>query len=314
MNSDFPKNVVNSTGEPLHVGHERIFLLRFFQALEKQMGEEFRRLTFVVHFWSFTERTSGKINLYKGDSNHILILIGDERNIFPVGDYFAYKMIFRAYGNPKGGDTRIHPFPIGYFNQSGVEEIKNFDERNISVFFSGYLNRNRIDLYKQFNRIWWLPIRNLTNCYTKEIARRLVERFYRERDFNDLISNSIIKFTEWFGKGLSPDVYAKTLSFSKIVICPAGFVTGETIRHWEALRHGCVLISAPLPPVHFYKDSPIIQLDDWSKLMPLLNELLSDPSRLKALHQKSLDWWTSHCSEEAVAEFMIKSILSENSW
>ena len=53
--------------------------------------------------------------------------------------------------------TVCHAFPVGYHNAAGSAEPVDFDQRGISVFFSGYLNRNRLDLYKQFRPVWWLP-------------------------------------------------------------------------------------------------------------------------------------------------------------
>jgi hypothetical protein len=143
----------------------------------------------------------------------------------------------------------------------------------------------------------------------REIARRAVERFTKERDFPNAVPGGRIAFTEWFGKGLQPDEYAKALANTKISICPPGFVNSETIRHWEAMRLGCVVISAPLPPIRFYKDSPIIQLQDWSELMPLLQDLLSNPEKLRLRHEATVDWWQQKCSEDAIADY-IASVMT----
>jgi len=305
MSADFPSNVINSTGEPLHVENERLFLQRLFRAMENRMGEEFRRLKFVVHFRSFGEFRGSNINLLKGDSDHVLILIADEQAVFPVEEFSAYRAIFRAHGNPQGGKTGVFPFPIGYFNEPGEQQSIPFESRSTSVFFSGYMNRNRVDLYKQCRPIWWLPRRNLPkNRYVKEIARRAVSKLCRERNFDNLMAGARIQFTEWFGKGLPPAEYAHALANAKIALCPPGFVMAETIRHWEAMRLGCIVISAPLPQIHFYKGSPIIELDDWSKLKPLLADLLANPSKLRRHHEATVEWWNSRCSEAAVADYM----------
>ena len=145
----------------------------------------------------------------------------------------------------------------------------------------------------------------------KELARRAVERLTRERAFTDAIPGGLIAVTEWFGKGLPPEEYAQTLANTKIALCPPGFVSHETIRHWEALRLGCVVISAPLPANRFYEGSPIIQLEDWSSLRPLLTDLLGDPARLRGLHVATVEWWKSRCSEKAVAEYMANLLTSD---
>jgi hypothetical protein len=298
----FPQNIRDSLGAPLDAQGETTFLIRVFRALQERMGADFNRYTFVVHRRVFGEFAGKPIKLDRGGAGRVLIVIADEKEVFPVEEYQDYEHVFRAYGNPDG--SVCEAFPVGYHNAAGSAVSVDFDQRQISVFFSGYLNRNRLDLYKQFRSMWWLPRRNLRNRYVKELARRAVERLTKERDFPGDIPGGRITFTEWFGKGLAPEEYAKTLANTKIALCPPGFVSHETIRHWEAMRLGCVVISAPLPANRFYKDSPIIQLKDWSELKPVLADLLADPARLRELHEATVNWWNARCSEGAVADYM----------
>lgn len=51
------------------------------------------------------------------------------------------------------------------------------------------------------------------------------------------------------------------------------------------MRLGCVVISAPLPPNRFYRGGPILELDDWSKLLPVVRDLLADPGELQLRHE-----------------------------
>lgn len=138
----------------------------------------------------------------------------------------------------------------------------------------------------------------------RELARRAVEKFCSERDFSEKYAASIIRFTEWFGKGLPPAEYAAVLANTRIAICPPGFISAETIRHWEAMRLGCVVITAPLPENHFYKDSPMIIMDDWSQLHRAIEELTSDPERLIQVHEATVAWWRDVCCEKSVADYM----------
>jgi hypothetical protein len=300
----FPANVVNSLGAPLDAQGETVFLQRVFNALLERMRDDFQRFTFVVHRRVFGEFAGKPIQVDAGGENRVLIVIADEREVFPCEEFLSYRAVFRSYGAPVGGSSRIHSFPVGYLNAAGGTEPVDFNQREYSVFFSGYLNRNRLDLYKQFRPVWWLPRKNLRSRYTKEIARRAVERLTSERSFPDAIPGGHIAFTEWFGKGLAPEDYARTLANTQIALCPPGFESHETIRHWEAMRLGCVVISAPLPPNRFYKDSPIIQLTDWSQLRPILTDLLAHPEKLQHLHSSTVDWWDKRCSEAAVAGYM----------
>lgn len=309
MKISFSKNVVNSEGNPLDAGNETIFLQRLFVALNAVLGKKFGQFTFVVHRRVRGEFSGQKIRLDPGSSNRVLIVIADEKEVFPYEDYRSYKCIFHSYGNPKGGASRIHTFPVGYLNAAGDATLIPFENRNTPLFFSGYLNRNRIDLLKQFRSIPWLPKRNLPQGKIfREVARRAVEKFIPERSFNGLLPGARLGFTEWFAKGLPPEEYARVLADTKIAICPPGFVSNETIRHWEAMRLGCVIISSPLPPTHFYKNSPIIQINDWSELMPILEDLLSNPGKLNEIHHATVEWWENTCSEKAVAGYMASVI------
>ncbi len=302
---DFPSNVVGSTGAPLEAHGETVFLRRIFSALRERMGDNFGKFTFVVHRRVFGEFAGKPIQLNPGGPDRVLIVIADEREVFPCEEFLSYRAVFRSYGAPEGGASGVHVFPVGYLNAAGLAETVPFDQREITAFFSGYLNRNRLDLYKQFRPVWWLPNRNVaTNRYVREVARRAIEKLTKERNFPDAIPGGRVTFTEWFGKGLAPDEYARTLADTKIALCPPGFDSHETIRHWEAMRLGCVVISAPLPPNRFYKGSPILQLKDWSELKPLLEDLLSNPDKLLARHHATVDWWNRVCSEKAVADYM----------
>lgn len=312
MSMEFPPNVVNSIGEPLDAYGETVFLSRLFKAMELQMGDDFKRFTFVVHRRIFGEFAGKPINLDQGGPERVLILIADEREVFPCQEFLSYRQIFRSYGVPPSDSSQIHAFPVGYLNAAGLVEAIPFADRDISVFFSGYLNRNRIDIFKQFRPTWWLPMKNLPkNKYIRELARRAVDKLTRERDFLNVIPSSRIGFTEWFGKGLPPEEYAKILARTRIAICPPGFESHETIRHWEAMRLGCVVISAPLPKNRFYAESPIIQLEDWSELKPLISRLMANPDELHALHEKTLEWWHRRCSEPAVANYMAEILAQK---
>ena len=150
----YPPNVTNNTGDALDPGMGSVFLIRLFDELRRRMGENFERFTFVVHQWAFGQFAGARIPLDPGGPSRVLIVLGDEKEVFPVEEFSSYRAIFRAYGNPAGGASRVHPFPVGYLDAAGEAVPLPFNDRTHSVFFSSYLNRNRVDLYKQFRPIW----------------------------------------------------------------------------------------------------------------------------------------------------------------
>lgn len=312
--SDFPlpPNIVGRDGQAAIIHGERLFLSRVFLALREELGTRFEDWNFTLIYRQAGESDGIKVELYTNPGKrNALLLLADEHERFPVASTEGFDIVFRQYLNRSPNDGRIHPFPVGYHEACGVEEPIPLEERSINLFFSGYLNRNRIDFFKQFRRTWWLPRRNLGGRHIRELSRRLVEKLTTERDFSTRYPNSIIRFTEWFAKGLPPAEYAKTLANTKIAICPTGFISAETIRHWEAMRLGCVIITDPLPANRFYQNSPMIVMKDWSGLHAVLEDLNSDPAKLVSLHKATVEWWKNHCCEEAVARYMAKLLTSE---
>lgn len=299
--SNLPTNIVNSTGGAVEAAAESVFLQRLFSALEECMRDDFQRFTFVVHRRTHGELAGRPICLDPGGPNRVLILLADECEVFPTEEFRTYRAIFRSYGFPRGGESRVHCLPVAYQNAAGLAEPVPFQERKRSCFFSGYLNSSRVDFYKQFTRVPWLPAGNTPFRKVRELARRAIARSSGGTVFDDAFPGACIRFTEAFGKGMVPDEYARTLADTKIALCPPGFVSHETIRHWEAMRLGCIVISGTLPPSRFYRGSPIIQFRDWAELNPVIHDLLAHPAEMLAIHHATTAWWRDVCSETAVA-------------
>jgi hypothetical protein len=74
------------------------------------------------------------------------------------------------------------------------------------------------------------------------------------------------------------------------------------------MRYGCVIIVEYLPSRWFYNGAPVIQIGSWQNLEPVLNKLLNNPVLLQTLHQQTLDWWETKCSEKVVGKYMASEI------
>lgn len=94
--------------------------------------------------------------------------------------------------------------------------------------------------------------------------------------------------------------YLEVLAQTRLCPAPRG-TAHETLRIYEALRLGCIVISDRLPSHPFYAGSPIIQISDWKRLPALLQDLERDPGRLAALQRSSLAYWRDILSEAALA-------------
>lgn len=304
---EFPANVTGSNRGPIPHLSCALSLKRTLAHLNDVLGEHCQQIDIQIHVSGGPTQQE----FTPSERKTVLIVLADERELFDADRLPPGYIVFKSYSAKHQKGSRAHPFPVGYFDGVGRTPPVAFGQRSVNVFFSGFLNRNRVDLYKQFRPIPWLPKHNLKHRHTREFASRLVNHFCKERIFSDLYPASQIKFTEGFAQGLDPAEYASLLANTRIAICPPGFVSHETIRHWEAMRLGCVILSAPLPSNRFYRNSPIMQLQDWSHLDSVLRGLLDDPVKMMAIHLESLRWWQDVCSEKAVGRYMADIILNQ---
>lgn len=102
-----------------------------------------------------------------------------------------------------------------------------------------------------------------------------------------------ISTSNGFGQGLKYADYLRTLKSTKIMLCPHGNTTPDTIRMYEALEAGC------LPVVEdsaFWSafDVPFPVIDDWSELGPLLDIYQGDPALLDSDIKRAAKWWSAY--------------------
>ncbi len=109
-----------------------------------------------------------------------------------------------------------------------------------------------------------------------------------------------------FAQSMAADAetYSRQLMDSRIALVPRG--TGvDTFRFWQALHFGCVAVVDTLPQDgHFYSGAPVIEIAGWDELEAAVVPLLRDPERLEDLHRRSLEWWRSRASDEALGAYM----------
>jgi hypothetical protein len=244
----------------------------------------------------------------------VLIWLGDEEGTVPHELSRKFRLILKSYWPLSEAVGNMHPFPLCGSSAVLEKDTVPFEERKTGVFFSGNLNANRVDFYRQFIPWGGFPPGNLPLLARKLIARGLGTRLGRilPRDFSASFPDSEISFTGGFAQGYPRGEFATRLADSKIAICPPGFTSHETIRHFEAMSHGCVVISSPLPPNPFYRGSPVIELKNWQLLHQLILNLIEDPESLGEISRLTRSWWRNHCSPEALAQ-KITPVLKKQS-
>jgi hypothetical protein len=279
---------------------EGAYLRDFFVALRKQLGSAFNKWRFlVIHH----NQKYGPPPLRISGKDTVLLWLSDETAHVPLELSDSFKLILKSYWPHQTSIDNIHPFPL-----CGCSEVLSstpipLSSRKVSVFFSGNLNANRLDFFRQFSWLRKFPPFDIAS-YSLRLGLLKAMKVLPvkiDRDYSSSFNNAYIHFTNGFKQGLSPNTYADLLSQSKIALCPAGFQSPETIRHFEAMRLGCIVISSPLPQNQFYQNSPIIQIQSWRKLYEAIGKLLADHDEMMRLSSKTLAWWEAHCSPRAIS-------------
>jgi hypothetical protein len=198
----------------------------------------------------------------------------------------------------------IYDIPLGYYRQDDLP-IKPFEERRHDLYFSGSIVNSVYDWHHP--QSWFRT--------PKDISRRqLVDALYKLQEDHpnlDVVTDIREAFVPNYesGGGSRPErTYSEIMMDTRICPVPRG-TRLETARLYEALRYGCVVIAEPLPDRWFLRDFPGIILHDWSKLPELVEELVSQPDRLNALHEDALSFWTEKCAEEPVGRYVVEQLL-----
>jgi hypothetical protein len=288
---------------------EASYLVRFFESLRQHMGESFEQFRFLIinknSRWSRIEPP------IKG-KDVVLLWLGDEEGIIPHELSGDFRLILKSYWPISESVGNMHPFPLCGSSAVLERDPIPFEKKRTNVFFSGNLNANRVDFYRQFIPWGGIPTGNLPLIARKLIARGLGTRSGRllPRDFSASFPDSVIRFTGGFAQGYSPGEFAARLADARIALCPPGFTSHETIRHFEAMSQGCVILSSRLPTNVLYRSSPVIEIEQWSSLHWMLSDLLNQPSLLAEISQSTYEWWNKVLSPEAMASRTAKIFIS----
>jgi hypothetical protein len=297
---DFSNVVHAQPGSGWRATFEGGYLGRFFEVLEQKLGARFHRYQYLV---AHHNTLQGPPALPLKGNHTVLIWLSDEAASIPRHLSREYALILKSYWPLLHPLDNIHPFPLCVSNEVLGQSTVPYLQRSANVFFSGNLNSQRLDLFRQFSSLRKLPDCDITIPLLRKLYSRLIKLTTRERDFSGAWPDSKIAFTSGFRQGFSGAEFAALLAQAGIALCPAGFVNPETIRHFEAMSLGCVIISALLPPNRFYYRSPILQLGSWRQLFDYVSMLLDNPQRAAEQSAATLDWWRNVCSPEAMAAY-----------
>ena len=269
------------------------------------LGDEFARIPLYAHKVQAVFKCYGAgphlgcNPLRKPTYQNWLTLLRHVNNIIQFTPGWLNWHLLSISATNKGSlEQKIYPIPLGYANQVEVSAVP-FEERPYDISFAGSV------VHKPYK--WWSPRKWFKTPKSYSRSRMVAALKQVKKSLPGL--NVDLKITSSYREIRSADPidYSERVMNTKISIVPRG-ASYETYRFFEAIRFGCIVIAEYLPPFWFYGEAPVYRIDDWGDLDTLVSELTEDPKKLQEVHYKTLQWWKTVCSEEALAAYMASKI------
>ncbi len=194
---------------------------------------------------------------------------------------------------------RVLDVPLGTYLLEEVPLIP-FDDRSYDISYGG----SRVNSSKEADRR--IPSQKMRS---RRELETVLESLAMSRPDLRLGVQIIEAFHDAPAHG---STYSRLLVDSRMALCPRGGSL-ETYRFFEALRCGAVPVTERLPPRDFYTNAPVVRVDNWAQLPTVLDRLLSDPDRLRSMHEAVLSWWSERCSPAAVASRLLAALETQSS-
>lgn len=220
----------------------------------------------------------------------VFILLGDEESLFNLDEIKHPNMRVWAQSRATSMSDKVsHHLPWGYPQDARAAIAKFPDEqrwKKMDVFFAG----------------------QMTHARRLECRDAIVEM---QRQGKHKIG---FWGTPGFTQGYGREEYYFHMCEAKIVPCPAGVITPDSFRVWEALEAGAIpivdeLSSRPGQWAHWWEtligERPYFaMISDWETLPEVVDYILGDYEHLQ---QEVLDWWVRY--KNRLALWMYNDII-----
>ena len=295
----YEENISN----PFDEIRERSYLLTILQHLKELMGHQFQDLDFYLFSsFNFTNEEAPSSGSVRTGRPKVLLFVSEEYTNIPIPLMDKYLIIFKAYLPHDRSKTNIFPLPLGHASRFYRQSPLPWDQRSTNVFFSGQMNFTRfMGLYRSLSSLRFIP-----SSFQVRFPERLIPILNQK--FSKKFKVSKIIFNKNHGGGIAFNEYQDLLFKSKIALCPKGTISAETKRHFEAAAAGCIIISEKLPDTYLYRNSPIIQINNWRSDIKIIKELLNDPERQLNLHHQMVDWYQQYFHPIGAANYIKNKI------
>lgn len=218
----------------------------------------------------------------------LVVVIGDEASVFPTSWVMNQpnRVLWQQMPVPGFYNHAKRKLICGYPHDAQMH-LANYDvmavDRPLDWFYSGQVNHIR--------------------------RRQCIEELQHLHGVGQVIQ------TPGFWQGLDRAVYYRRMAEAKIVPCPAGASTPDTLRVAEALEAGCVPIADGLhyrigyPRGYwqyvFEEEPPFPIIEDWRTLQVVMDRQLADwPNN----RNRCVEWWKNY--KRKMVSWMQEDIFS----
>lgn len=293
----FLENIINDDGDPFEVSTDS-YRGKVYNELQKRLPG-FEEYCFIE--FDCDDLQTPSTRLFPHDKK-VLIWTSSEKKLNEI--WSIRNDFHHIFCNYYWDEENVTSIPLGYNNFLEANYIP-INERHYDLSFMGMLNKNRIDMISALTGISNKLISLGIHLNDKKTIRFL----------NDYLNMMDIKgkyfLSDQFNSGVNSFQYCNALRHSKIVLAPKGFINVETFRLYEAMQYGCVVICNELPDRKYYKDIPVIQVDNWYKGIRKAKEILKDKDLLSELSDKHLQFYMNKLSPLATANLIIDTLQTK---
>lgn len=208
----------------------------------------------------------------------VLIYIGNEDGFLPEWHVSVHRVFTPdlAQWPPPSGVCLI---PLGPHGATPELPWQDWEERRLDVFFAGQVLKNR-----------------------SRFLMQAIEMLYEFKAHPQYRAE--LHLSPHFQQGLSPQEFALRLMNTRLALVPNG-LSPITLRLFEAMRSGCVLLTGQLPPFGYLQGLPRIEFPiHWQGLTETVLSLLREPERLRTLHQATRQHYLQTCTPTAIAAYI----------
>lgn len=209
-----------------------------------------------------------KINSDLGKYKWVLLLVtSDEESKFPIEKIDHPNIKIYVQYPKQGRHDQYGKLPLGYTTETRKHLI--YTEKTLNVFYSGQKSHER-----------------------RELCSKALHG-----ETSDSIKNVTVNDTPGFSQGMKPDMYMANMCNAKIAPAPAGPVSADSFRTYEALEGGAVPIvdQISLAGDKEYSDFlwnyevvPFAKISDYDSLCGYCKDILKEWPQI-ALETQA--WW-----------------------